>query len=120
VLAACTDDVVRVAGGWLCDLRLAGWEVNVVTADHDDDQRALRILGVRGHDLDVDVDVNQVDPAHPHPARVHTAEPGARHVSRPELRTAQVGPREPRFAQVRFREVSHGLTLTPDPDNRLP
>jgi hypothetical protein len=52
VLAACTDDVVQVAGGWLCDMGLAGWEVNVVTADHDDDQRALRILGVRGHDLD--------------------------------------------------------------------
>ncbi|HEY3877939.1 MAG TPA: hypothetical protein VGM12_05015 [Trebonia sp.] len=43
--------MVQVAGGWLCDMGLAGWEVNVVTADHDD-QRALRILGVRGHHLD--------------------------------------------------------------------
>jgi hypothetical protein len=50
-LAACTADVVQVAGGWLCDQVLAGWDVTVVTADHAD-QRALRILGVRGHDLE--------------------------------------------------------------------
>lgn len=50
-LAASTADVVQVAGGWLCDQVLAGWDVIVVTADHDD-QRALRILGVRGGDLE--------------------------------------------------------------------
>jgi hypothetical protein len=46
--------VVQVAGGWLCDQVLAGWDVTVVTADHADqaDQRALRILGVRGRDLE--------------------------------------------------------------------
>jgi hypothetical protein len=46
-----TDEVVHVAGGWLCDQVLAGWDVTVVTADHAD-QRALRILGVRGRDLE--------------------------------------------------------------------
>lgn len=50
-LAASTADVVQVAGGWLCDQVLAGWDVIVVTADHED-QRALRILGVRGGDLE--------------------------------------------------------------------
>jgi hypothetical protein len=50
-LAASTADVVHVAGGWLCDQVLAGWDVIVVTADHED-QRALRILGVRGGDLE--------------------------------------------------------------------
>ena len=43
--------MVQVAGGWLCDQVLAGWDVIVVTADHED-QRALRILGVRGRDLE--------------------------------------------------------------------
>jgi hypothetical protein len=43
--------VVQVAGGWLCDQVLAGWDVTVITADHED-QRALRILGVRGRDLE--------------------------------------------------------------------
>ena len=43
--------MVQVAGGWLCDQVLAGWDVTVVTADHAD-QRSLRILGVRGHDLE--------------------------------------------------------------------
>lgn len=43
--------MVQVAGGWLCDQALAGWDVTVVTADHED-QRALRILGVRGRDLE--------------------------------------------------------------------
>lgn len=43
--------MVQVAGGWLCDQALAGWDVTVVTADHED-QRALRILGVRGIDLE--------------------------------------------------------------------
>ena len=50
-LASSTADVVHVAGGWLCDQVLAGWDVTVVTADHQD-QRALRILGVRGRDLE--------------------------------------------------------------------
>jgi hypothetical protein len=57
-LAPRTADVVQVAGGWLCDQVLAGWDVTVVTADHaehadHEDQRALRILGVRGHDLEL-------------------------------------------------------------------
>lgn len=43
--------MVQVAGGWLCDQVLAGWDVSVVTTDHAD-QRALRILGVRGGDLE--------------------------------------------------------------------
>jgi hypothetical protein len=50
-LATSTADVVQVAGGWLCDQVLAGWDVTVVTADYED-QRALRILGVRGRDLE--------------------------------------------------------------------
>lgn len=44
-------DIVTQAGGWLFDQVMAGWEVNVITAD-DPDERALRILGARGHHLD--------------------------------------------------------------------
>jgi hypothetical protein len=51
VLAPSTTDVLRFAGGWLVDQGLAGWEVNVLTADHGDLQ-PLRILGALGHDLD--------------------------------------------------------------------
>jgi hypothetical protein len=43
--------VVQAAGGWLCDQVLSGWDVTAVTADHAD-QRALRILGVRGRNLE--------------------------------------------------------------------
>jgi hypothetical protein len=49
--ATCTSDVVRVAGGWLCDQVLAGWDATAVTMDHAD-QRSLRILGVRGFDFE--------------------------------------------------------------------
>jgi len=43
--------VVRVAGGWLCDQVLSGWDATAVTMDHAD-QRSLRILGVRGFDFE--------------------------------------------------------------------
>lgn len=43
--------MVRFAGGWLFDQAMAGWDVNVLTADHGD-LRPLRILGARAHDLD--------------------------------------------------------------------
>ncbi|TDC56790.1 hypothetical protein E1281_06615 [Actinomadura sp. KC345] len=42
---------VRFAGGWVFDRVAAGWDVTVLTADGTD-SRALRILGVRGIDLD--------------------------------------------------------------------
>jgi hypothetical protein len=56
-MALRTDDVLQVAGGWLCDQVLAGWDVTVVAADHIDheDHRALRILGVRGRALEAAV-----------------------------------------------------------------
>jgi hypothetical protein len=50
-LAPSAAEVVRFAGGWLFDQGMAGWEVSVLTRDHSD-QRALRILGARAHDLD--------------------------------------------------------------------
>jgi hypothetical protein len=53
-MALTMGDVVHVAGGWLCDQVLAGWDVTVVAADYadDGDHRALRILGVRGFTVD--------------------------------------------------------------------
>jgi hypothetical protein len=53
VVASCTADVVQSAGGWLCDRARAGWDVNVLVADHDD-PRPLRILGATGVDLDAE------------------------------------------------------------------
>lgn len=50
-IAPCAADVVKSAGGWLFDQVLAGWDVTVLTSDQAD-RRALRILGVRDHELD--------------------------------------------------------------------
>ncbi len=51
MVAPSKTEVVRLAGGWLFDQVMAGWEVWVLTADHTD-SRALRILGARAVDLD--------------------------------------------------------------------
>lgn len=51
VLASTMADVVRSAGGWLCDRARAGWDVNVLIADQAD-PRALSILGATALDLD--------------------------------------------------------------------
>jgi hypothetical protein len=51
VVASTTEDVVRSAGGWLCDRARAGWDVNVLVADGGD-PRPLSILGATALDLD--------------------------------------------------------------------
>ena len=51
VVASTTEDVVRSAGGWLCDRARAGWDVNVLVADGGD-PRPLAILGATALDLD--------------------------------------------------------------------
>jgi hypothetical protein len=53
VVAASIADVVRSAGGWLCDRARAGWDVNVLIAD-DHDPRPLTILGATALDLDAE------------------------------------------------------------------
>lgn len=55
VVAATTADVVRSAGGWLCDRARAGWDVNVLTADHGD-PLPLAILGATAVDLDSELE----------------------------------------------------------------
>ncbi len=50
VLAASVADVVRSAGGWLFDRRMAGWEVNILLSEQND-VRPLRILGAAAIDL---------------------------------------------------------------------
>ena len=54
VFAPSAADVIGVTGGWLFDQVLAGWDVTAVTAGTavHVDQRPLRILGVRGVDLE--------------------------------------------------------------------
>ena len=49
VVAASTEDVLRSAGGWLCDRARAGWDVNVMAADGGD-PRPLMILGAKALD----------------------------------------------------------------------
>ena len=44
-------EAVDVAGGWLFDQVMEGWDVTVVTEDQVD-ERPLRILGVHGRDLE--------------------------------------------------------------------
>ena len=51
VVAGTMADVVASAGGWLCDRARAGWDVNVLIADHHD-PRPLSILGATALDLD--------------------------------------------------------------------
>src|ERR1700737_1030554 len=50
VIATDVADVVQSVGGWLFDRSMAGWDVNVLLANHDD-TRPLRILGVRTFEL---------------------------------------------------------------------
>jgi hypothetical protein len=52
VIAPAAADVVRLAGGWLFDQVMAGWDVSVLTADNAD-PRPLRILGARRVDLEM-------------------------------------------------------------------
>jgi hypothetical protein len=51
VIAADVADVVQSVGGWLFDRSMAGWDVIVFLADHNDDVRPLRIVGVRTAEL---------------------------------------------------------------------
>lgn len=51
VVAANVVDVVKFAGGWLFDRAMAGWDVTVLVADHDD-ERPLQILGAQMVDLE--------------------------------------------------------------------
>ena len=50
VIATDVADVVQSVGGWLFDRSMAGWDVNVLLANHHD-TRPLRILGVRTFEL---------------------------------------------------------------------
>jgi len=51
VLASSVDDVVRSAGGWLCDQAWAGCQV-MALIPRDADDRPLRILGADTLDMD--------------------------------------------------------------------
>jgi hypothetical protein len=51
VIASSMTDVVQSAGGWLFDRSRAGWDVNVLVAEHGD-PRPLAILGATASDLD--------------------------------------------------------------------
>jgi hypothetical protein len=50
-IAPSVVEAVRFTGGWLFDQVMAGWDVNVLTADHTD-TRPLRILGAHAVDLE--------------------------------------------------------------------
>jgi hypothetical protein len=53
VVASHTAEAVQSAGGWLCDRARAGWDVNVLVADHHD-ARPFMILGATALDLDAE------------------------------------------------------------------
>ncbi|WP_029119621.1 MULTISPECIES: hypothetical protein [unclassified Mycobacterium] len=52
VVAATVAEAVENAGGWLFDRVTAGWDVTVLIADADEDDRPLQILGVHAQDLE--------------------------------------------------------------------
>ncbi len=60
----------------------------------------------------MDVDVDQLDPPHHHPAQVDATESGTTEVDDPQLRAAQVSTLEPGAMQIRINEVSHAMTVT--------
>ena len=53
VVGSRTADVVQSAGGWLCDRVRAGWDVNVLVADHQN-ARPLTILGATALDIEAE------------------------------------------------------------------
>ncbi|MFE3543099.1 hypothetical protein ACFXK0_09020 [Nocardia sp. NPDC059177] len=61
VVAGTSADVVRHAGGWLCDRTMAGWEVTVVLADTRGAE-AVEILGASVLDLDTSLAAAVHDP----------------------------------------------------------
>ncbi|MFE6921917.1 hypothetical protein ACFVAV_12775 [Nocardia sp. NPDC057663] len=61
VVAGTAADVVRHAGGWLCDRTMAGWEVTVVLADTRDGG-SVEILGASVLDLDTSLAAAAHDP----------------------------------------------------------
>ncbi|RDH75082.1 hypothetical protein DVS77_28485 [Mycolicibacterium moriokaense] len=61
VVASSVADVVASTGGWLCDRRMAGWQVNVLVADRAC-EKALRILGGEVLDLTGDLEAITDDP----------------------------------------------------------
>jgi hypothetical protein len=54
VVASSMVDVLRSAGGWMCDRARAGWDVNVLVADGHD-ERPLTILGASALDANGDL-----------------------------------------------------------------
>jgi len=64
------------------------------------------------HDLAVDVDVDQLDPAHHDAAHFDGAEQGLTQVAGAELRTAEVNALEPGSPQILTVKVSHSMTVT--------
>ncbi|MGB2922280.1 MAG: hypothetical protein WA944_26920 [Mycobacterium sp.] len=54
VPAAGIGEVVRSAGGFLCDRARAGWDVRMLLSSPCD-TRALRILGITAHEVDADL-----------------------------------------------------------------
>lgn len=61
VVGGTAAEVVRHAGGWLCDRTMAGWEVTVVLADPRDAQ-AIEILGAAVLDLETSLTAPVHDP----------------------------------------------------------
>jgi hypothetical protein len=51
VMGTSVADVIRSAGGWLCDRAMSGWDVTVLVSGHPDD-RPLRVLGAAMLDLE--------------------------------------------------------------------
>lgn len=70
VVAATVAEVVENAGGWLFDRVTAGWDVTVLIADCDEDDRPLQILGVHAEDLEAALVEGR---ARPHPQTVAVA-----------------------------------------------
>ena len=76
-------------------------------------------LIVTSRDLAVDVDVGQLDTAHPDAVQVDITELRVGQVDLPELRALEVDVVEPGAAEVLAGEVSHGGTVTPRADNTV-
>ncbi len=115
VMATRTVDVVRREGGWLFDRAMAGWDVTVLLAEHDD-VRPLQILDVRAIDLELALGGPERRPAALSVAtNLYAAEERVRHAVAKTLKCGTVEitmwrEHQPLALTRRFVEVHHELS----------
>jgi len=118
VLAPLPATAVRQVGGWLFDMRAAGWEVTVCVVDHAD-PRPLEILGAIVVDLEQFLD-SAFDEIRPYAVAAamddYQENPGIRdgvrrHLEQHDARVVWWGAQEPADPTGRLEAATHHLSV---------